>query len=675
MKVENYLQCANIFFVPIVRQRVNFAVLIRRVNDALELDDQDAIAVALPPSVYPFVRQAIDHFPALRLVIASLDATHFREVFPVAPGDGLVEAIRIANEREIHLECIDRELAPGHLMGHQCEPSPNWPDDGFALQLGARRYLELISQKISQPPIRIEPVDTWREMAMVENLRRLQPQFRRVLCVCESIHAIHLMRLLAFPSEQFDLSDEGAVRPSFHVVNPSLEIHLHYLDDFPKIVQAYEEQRRAGLASKFNKSRAVLDAVRSLDESSGDVRLSVRQYEAFTRYLYNVLAANYRVSPRPEDVFEACRGCFNEAFAERVHRHLCGYFDEIQVERVGRWEDTHKPVYAIRQTITTKEIYVSRSCNPNPLTYHVEHIPRQLPKPRESANSFWHGWPPFEEFFNKMRTKVYGLAARATREPKRQRFRGSLEGGVDARSTLRSFWRDDPTLFVNAGGRRKTPSTSLTLEPIVWLLDLQERNDYSLVPWITGGGNEEEVYVEWLYYCSEKQPLYRSTDESLTVEFRRVNGYVSFCDAGSAVDALRLEFGPDFERRVPSQSDTKYCHLGVYPASIEDALDEGAPWWEILLISAIHYARQTVLCVVPEGLRLPVRVVAKAREEGKRVLCVRASQFESKEREKLAVNYLLQTPTYDPGEELNNPKFVQYRVQAYANIMKQFWVD
>ena len=74
-----YMQRKNLHFVPVIPQRLNFAVLVQRAVHQLDhgplgmLDQEDLIAVSLPRSVREHVESAIDKFPTVSLVIASVE--------------------------------------------------------------------------------------------------------------------------------------------------------------------------------------------------------------------------------------------------------------------------------------------------------------------------------------------------------------------------------------------------------------------------------------------------------------------------------------------------------------------------------------------------------------------------------------------------------------------------
>src|SRR5215469_7937686 len=115
---EPYVQQSTVFFVPILRHHLNFAVAVQRAVQQLDLDERDLIAVGLPESIRASMLTAIGRLPRVSLVISSLSDCDQREVFPVTPADGIVEGVRLATERRIPLQFVDQELAPGHLLDY-----------------------------------------------------------------------------------------------------------------------------------------------------------------------------------------------------------------------------------------------------------------------------------------------------------------------------------------------------------------------------------------------------------------------------------------------------------------------------------------------------------------------------------------------------------------------------
>jgi hypothetical protein len=666
---EPFVQHGNVYFVPVIRQRLNFAVLVQRAVGRLGLNDEDVIAVALPNSLREPLAAALAKLPFVSLIIASLDAAKLREVFPVTPCDGMVEAIRIATERKIPFECIDREIAPGHLRGRSCIRDFDWPDDGLALHLGAREYLSMVETSLSQPPVRSEPVDSWRESAMAQRLRELAPRHRFVLVVCDAANVSGIARLLSVPAGEQESPAESNLRPKLRVVAPNLAALLTYLDDYPRLVEIYEQYRRDGRAAAFDKTAALIENICGVERQAADIHFSLREFQTFTQYLNNLLALNRRVCPQPFDLHQACASCFDRPFAERLHVYLAGYGRQLKVDRVGRLSDTREPLFLMTQTLDGAEHFVARSCNPTPSYYVVAPGP---PRTRKlDSDTYLHGWPPFEEYLNKMRRKAHILAIDSQRISKRTVFRGSVEDGVDSKWTLRSIWRGSNAIYVKQLKRNQKPLRDVRLEPIVWLFDLTPSDKHSLRLWITGGGADEPVVGEWLYYSTEPMPLYEA--ENVTISFRDVRGYLTFCDAASGVRELRTLYANTFESRIPKQDDFEYVpHLGSIPeGTIEDF--PNALWWEAMLLTGLRYCSKVLVCALPDGSSISPRVLAFAAHHGKRILRISLSQFGHRERRKLTANYVLSIPGYDPSRELNDPEFIRYRVENYSRIMERFW--
>ena len=146
-----YIRHNSIYFVPVWRHHLNFAVLVQRAVQQLQLSQQDLVAVELPQSAAKPVLAAIAKLPRVSLVISTLRDSDQREVFGITPCDGIVEGIRVAIEQQIPLQFIDQEIPPGHLLNHVCIPDENWPDDGLALQYGAEWYLNLTQASHPSP--------------------------------------------------------------------------------------------------------------------------------------------------------------------------------------------------------------------------------------------------------------------------------------------------------------------------------------------------------------------------------------------------------------------------------------------------------------------------------------------------------------------------------------------
>lgn len=640
----------RLFFVPVLRQRLNFAVLVRRaLRDLAPWTDRDLIAVALPPSVLSVVRGAVRTEPEVlpvSLVIAKWGDSDYREVFPITPCDGVIEAIRYAVENRRPVEAIDRDIKPGNLIQRRCLDDPGWPDDDLALRWGPARFLELIADRIAQPPVRFEPIDTWRESCMADRLRELQPRYHRILVVCEAVHIAAVRRLLRIPSRQYDGSDERYGAPGLQLLRASPDVTLRYLDDFPRLAELYEHARRSGRAAEFEKFSELFRTLQNSNDAS--IPHGTRRLQSFHRYLLFLLEQARRISPRPYELQQACRGCFGNDATNRLIHYLGGYGKEISFERIGEIVPDGDAVYAVRTPDPGPEgKFLSRSCNSTRTQYRLlprPETPMHDPSDRQSIQLLG----------KNLRQKALSLASLQEHRQHVMAFRGSIEGGIDARRTLRSLLTAAPAFYVRDSVRQYTRHDHSN-EPIVWILKPVVKgrsifNEYRLSctcfaagePFHADGSNQFPTKSS---YGGHQQTIFESDDGVFAITKTEQLGFLSFYDGVTDLAEARKLMGHEFALRVPvhSRMELNYNVGCIMKELVVDA-NKGAPWWEILMLTALITARESVVCVLPDGFRLPDRVVAEAHSRGKRVVCARLSNFSRDDRARLGQEIRIEGP-------------------------------
>lgn len=671
-----YIKHGNIYFVPIIRNHLNFCVMIQRTVRDLDLDKRDLIAVELPPSSLPSFREAVSELPHISVVIGSVEGSDIEEVMAVTPSHGIVEAIRLAIELDISIECIDKEIAPGNLINRYCIQYPNWPDDGLALEHGAKWYLNLIKTQVSHPPAHIDPIDTWREKHMADQLRRRHPFFRKILVVCDVAHANPIRRFLSNPMFHIDQQAEFNPEVLYRVMEPNLKVLLGYLDGIPKIVEKYEQERALGNAGRFDKRKVLLNIIYDLNKKATDMDFSIRHYQAFAQLLNNMLEVNGRISPEFEKVMVACQSCFNKAFAERVYRHLLSYFGQVKVRRVSRLLPPNETIHEIQGYVKdTGRIYVGRQCNPDYQKYELIPLFPDPPKPPLDDGDNGIAWPPCDCFADRMRGKAYNMAKQRKKRVKTFRFRGSLESGLDLRRTLRSYLSHDPGLFVKQRLIKNTTPPAVENEPIVWIFKMTEPfvPNYQFTCGTGGTHLGPTLILDWRYTSERKSGIQES---DLLVSYEKVLGMVTFCNLTGSAEELHSIYGTKLPDRVPVYEDlTLIEYAGGWGDGlwqIEDRVNHKTPWWEVLLLGALAYAQRYVLYIVPNEFELPDRIQMIAASQGKDFRRVSYSSFTEEERQKLQVQYWLFGRWKTP-EDSNDPKFHDFIIKRYGEKMKQFW--
>lgn len=690
-----YIRHGKIFIVPIIHYRLNFAVLVQRAahnfitQAAGELehpgDFSDClIAVALPDSIRMKVLNAVREYPwappikvtsdsrrgpltlaqlpKVSLITARLKSDDYREVFPVSPCDGAIEAVRIANENRIPLRFIDRNIVPAHLSLRSCMYDPDWPDDGLVLDLGAKRYLQLIQNRISVSPNRTEPVDTWREYHIAEMLQRLEPKFRRILFVCDAKLVGHIQRLLEAPSLRLSDLDRESARLSTQVVKPALDVIQQYLDDFPRLTEIYERKRYLGPVLEFNKWNALLEAICQGGKQPIDLRASARKYQTVITLLRNLLENDCRVAPTPAEVFHAFASCFNREFAQRIHYHLGAYRPQIEARNIQGFDPQQFGLLAFHSSSRDgRAVHTTRFCVPSPRAYWPV---RKVVQGTGGFGTRTFIWPPEKKFMNRLRRIAYEAARGKAVRVRVEKFSGSMHAGVDAKQTLRSYYKGSPVIYVRERRQlRRTVHT--TGEPVVWLINPDAESGCHFVSDTVFGLEGGPQYGLWIDYCSV---MYLPTGNERVKEVRlnKIYGRLVFCDSGTKLVDIRKYYGSDFDERIPKVSEA---------ARALRASGQEEPWWDRLLLTGLKYAKKSVICVSADSFHISNRVFAQAARDKKSVIRLSLPLFSANQIMKLHHDYRLDIPKVytdlnrSKTDDINDTEVNDYVVENFGHLL------
>ncbi|MGW6911066.1 hypothetical protein [Streptomyces sp. NPDC054940] len=705
-----FLSQGPVHFVPVVRHHLGFAVQVQRAAREMGLGGNDAVAVALPDSARPRVLEAVAALPTVSLVISSVSDTDRREVFPVTPADGMVEAIRIAVERDLPLWCVDQEVAPGHLVDRFCLNDEEWPDDGYALHHGAEAYLELVADQLLRPPARFEPVDSWRELHMAARLQELAGRHERILFVCDATHVQPLRRLLRRPVPPVEVGQSVPPRPRYTVVPPSLPVLMRYLDHIPRLVEVYERLRAQGQAHTFDKLDALLGIYDELSTGARDLRLSIRHYQAFVGVLTRLMEIDRLLSPRFEVLLPAAAGCFPAVFHERAFRHLLGYYDQVRVHRVGRIRGTNEAVFDVESVAPRRNpgFYVARNCThmeqfyvfvpwpaderpggqdgpeeavdmPPGITVDLDSPPAPPRGVRSGMFDHTEAWPVMSLFINEMRAKAHTLARRpADSDVKSLEFTGSLADGIDVRRTLRSHLGPRPGLYVRHE-RVGRPQPVDSNEPIVWIGDgydtVRPANPGKRMELLWCGSELRPLTVEWHLYESggPRVSAVGRRGSALGVDWYRLYGRVQFLDYRLTQADVDRRLGDELPVRVPQIDVLASSELFREEMSDLYQLDlTFARWWEVMLVAALHYAKRSVVLVAPPTLVVPEVIPRRFAAQHKRIVRVSPERFTTEERRKLGLLYMITHKHRSRGDMLD-PEYLDFIVDEFGDAMKSYW--
>lgn len=306
--------------LPILHYKMEFASLVRR---AVEQVSPDCIAIELPATLEaPFLR-GVRRLPQISVLRYGIRAAGRRDregmetVFLlIEPADPLVEAARLALERELPLAFVDVDLED--YPAHQ-EPLP----DSYAVQrIGlSPYYAEYRKASAGLPPGREDLV---RERGMAYRLRQLAASHQRILLVCGMAH---LERLKACYGQPQAAPLERVRREGVALCNLHPDSCREILGEYPFLSALYE-LRRAPLPP----------------EPAGERRTMRRSYRAF-----ELLEGGKRDLPDEELLYEAIVRSAHHAGREgegpdrqramlRLFREAARHYRQETGETVHLWQ-------------------------------------------------------------------------------------------------------------------------------------------------------------------------------------------------------------------------------------------------------------------------------------------------------------------------------------------------
>ncbi|KAA3608664.1 MAG: hypothetical protein DWQ01_11205 [Planctomycetota bacterium] len=245
------LQQGHVHALPLIHGRLAFAMEAHR---RLLSESFAAVAVELPASLERGVLNAVDALPVAsavlyreQLPILEPDAPAF--FVPVHPGDGMVEALRIAKSERIPVFFVDAEI------GDFLSRGISMPDPHALHSLGLEAWLQSCLPSLSAHPRNRQ--DEIRERHMAASLRRLEAEIQGpILFLTGMAHWLEIRRLLAQgEGELWDADGPDATQTE--ILQPLPRSLPFIMGDMPYLVAAYEQHRRGISLEPFDPVQAL----------------------------------------------------------------------------------------------------------------------------------------------------------------------------------------------------------------------------------------------------------------------------------------------------------------------------------------------------------------------------------------------------------------------------------
>lgn len=427
-------QYENVYFLPILHNRLEFALEVRRVFLAT---NPAAVAVELPPTLEEAVIRAVQRLPRLSVVFYPERSGRY-VYLPVEPVDGIIEAVRSALERKSPLYFIDRDTE-----GYPLTFDP-FPDSYAVTRIGYRAYCSAFWKTFPQKGSSAEE-DRLREQTMAYHALELARKYPSVLLVCGMAHWPGIRRLM----------DEKPVLPLGRRKRNGVQVgHLkesssrEILSEMPFIQRRYEEERGKKDPSGerlFGLDRLTLHRellLRAAEEHYKNSREKVETHriDLIQRFARNLSLIQGFLTPDGYQLLLASRGMVNDNYAYEVweigfaypFQETPGDLPEVEV----RAEDLFRQ---------RKQIRFYRRFR----TFRRRLVPipgwrRSTPEEKEAYKRRWSGhyicsYPPedirVEGLGDYVKKKVRGVLSQE--QVRVVPFTASLLDGLDIRETLR----------------------------------------------------------------------------------------------------------------------------------------------------------------------------------------------------------------------------------------------
>jgi len=185
MKTSNRaIESRGVRFVPILHNRLEFAVEVRRQFEAFQ---PDCVAVEYPPTLKQAILDGVRRLPLLSVVHYVEDDGMFVYLL-IEPTDGQVEAVRLAQEHNLPIHFVDRDTEDYPL-----DRSP-MPDPYAITRIGHEAYCQAYLDAFQHDLYTEE--DELRERTAAYYLRRLSEEGHRVLFVGGLYHVPGILEFM-----------------------------------------------------------------------------------------------------------------------------------------------------------------------------------------------------------------------------------------------------------------------------------------------------------------------------------------------------------------------------------------------------------------------------------------------------------------------------------------------
>lgn len=440
-----WLQEGNIYAIPVLHYRMEFAILVRQAFQRL---NPDCVAVELAETMQLQLLHAASRLPDISVAV-TYDNTQTPLIYMCEPCDPCFEALRSALESQQSCYCIDLDVDAYPLFR---EPLP----DPYALtRIGLEEYYKVFCDMYHSTKPSAE--DVRREIYMAKRLKELALRHEKVLFVGGMAH---IKRILALTRNQTFETQEHAQREVVELCTLTEESTRDVMAEPGWISMGYEAWR-SGSASLPDR----LQLIYSLFKNAGE-RYHLKEGHVFPGYnMRNLIkfSRNYAIVtgqllPDLYQLLNAAKSCVDHNYGYHTWEYATEYPLRKNVDNIPELD------------LTTEQIWGHSKL----VRFHLRQPSRKEPyqdwhRKDNKQYRFEPNWAgicsyPKEDIvierfgdFLKKKGKQVILDESSRIVP----FSTSLEDGIDTRETIR-HWHEHK-LYVRLQGKPPAPVGSVVV--------------------------------------------------------------------------------------------------------------------------------------------------------------------------------------------------------------------
>jgi hypothetical protein len=482
------IEWENIRFVPILHNRMEFALEVRRQFKAFR---PDHVAVEYPSTLKEKILQGIKRLPYLSVVhYEESDGTFIYLL--LEPTDGQVEALRLAIEHRIPVHFVDRDTE-----GYPLDRSP-LPDPYTLTKIGHFLYCQAYLRTFRDATRSME--DRLREKTMAYHLQQLRRKGKRILFVGGLYHLPGLLEVLGQPqTEVIGRRQRGGVGLAHLHRESSREI----MTEMPFLSAKYEESRSKEEMEQLNRLKTNNELIRISRQNywkNSKEELTRTQFRTLNKFGRNYALVSSGLVPNFYQLIVASRGAADDNFAYEVWDKGSEY----------PWQTDSPGLPVLRLSgedlfLDQKRIRFHRRLR----TFRRRLVPVPIKKKkREKIPGEWKrdfqgmyicSYPPedviVEGYGQYLQKKA--LEIRLEENSRIVPFISSMEDGLDIRQTIRE-WPNGP-IYVkeNRPLKGKVGSVVIIFDP-----DFQDKGGKEDFPWRVTWLGEHEQESDMAFYST-----------------------------------------------------------------------------------------------------------------------------------------------------------------------------